>query len=107
MTHITVNRGSDIEYSSNVLHLKGTEVRGGPSYTTVNIVIPKVNIKYYTYEDWRGEYNTSGTEFTFMTICNTKIIIKVNKEDKEKIESFLKDWKSQFISETANLLNLI
>lgn len=103
---------SVINYSNNVLQIQGIEIRSGPSYITVTLYIPRVNILYYTSENWTGEYGASGTTFTFTIVGNTQVQIKVEKAYIDKIMPFLKDWEKQFEFkslvniETADLLNV-
>ena len=107
-----IRLSSVINYSNNVLQIQGTEMRGGPSYVYLTLCIPRVNILYYTSENWTGEYGASGTTFTFTIVGNTQVQIKVEKAYIDKIMPFLKDWEKQFESkslvniETADLLNV-
>ena len=109
---LCISVSSLIKYSNNVLQVQGTEQRGGPSYVTRSVYIPKVNILYYISENWTGEYGASGTTFTFMIVGNTQIQLRIHKTDVDKIMPFLKDWEKQFESksvvniETADLLNI-
>lgn len=109
---LCISVSSLIKYSNNVLQIQGIEERGGPSYVTRTVCIPRVNILYYTSENWTGEYGASGTTFTFMIVGNTQIQLKIDKGQVDKIMPFLKDWEKQFESksvvniETANLLHM-
>jgi hypothetical protein len=106
---LCIRVSSVINYSNNVLQIKGDGQSFGSSLT---VCIPRVNILYYTSEDWKGDYGGSGTTFTFMIVGNTQIQLKTYKGTDDKIMPFLKDWEKQFESkppvniETADLLNI-
>ena len=105
---LCIRVSSVINYSNNVLQIKGY----GKSYDSLTLCIPRVNILYYTSENWTGDYGSSGTTFTFMIVGNTQIQLKIDKGTDDKIMPFLKDWEKQFESkppvniETADLLNI-